>query len=318
MNTIPLIFNERQIDTVILGGKEPMNNVKMNVGIILLNGGGSHYRIHMLETLMKGGYSSIVSVETDRDNYNIEDFVQRFPCVKFVVPLEEVTTGDMINISMREVDADYVLVIRDTLVFEEDMITPRLFQKLTEYEPYCIVPRLNTSTQFSIPVWFSPSVANSVFSVNSSSIISDGVPTLYPFDYIGLYNKKKFIQLGGYDYTIKSPYWQNLDLSFRAWLWGERITLSTGFNLSYGDDFPSEDNTATQDSRRFYLKNLMPRYIEDHGIVLRRSFFLFWLHSSCGFFEALSQFSDAKQWVEKNKYRFRRDAAFLVEKWGNI
>ena len=36
------------------------------------------------------------------------------------------------------------------------------------------------------------------------------------------------------------------------------------------------------------------------------------------FFESLSQFGDARYWVEKNKYRFRFDAPYLVENWGKL
>ncbi len=318
MNTIPLIFNQRQINRTVLGGTEPMPSVQMRVSAILLNSSGSHYRIQMIENLLKCGFESIVSIEHDPENYNIEDFARRFPAVKFIVPLESVTDGDLINVGMSEVKSDYVLVLRDSLVINADILTKRLSETLTSANQYCVVPRLTASDAPSFPVLFAPSVKKSKLDVISSSAVSDGVPTLYPLDFIALYNRQKFIQLGGFDYTITAPYWQNLDLAFRSWLWGEKTTLSTVFSLSYSSLPPAADITPNQGSSRFYLKNLVPHFENDHGVIARSSFLVYLPRSSCGFFEAVSQFADARSWVSKNKYRFRCDAPYLVENWGKL
>ena len=318
MNTIPLIFNQRQINRTVLGGKERMPSVQLDIAVLLLNTEGSHYRIQTLENLSKCGFKSIVSFEPTSENYNLDDLSHRFPFVKFIVPLEPETDGDLINIGMSEVDADYVLVIRDSLSFAPGALTPRIAEKLVAEKPYCVVSRLICPSAPGFPIVFSPSVENSVLDVETESVISDGRPTLYPYDYIGLYNRQTFIQLGGYDYTITAPYWQNLDLSFRAWLWGEKITISTVFTLSCQDEPVPEDNTANLSSSRFYLKNLLPEFADDHGVIPRSSFWVFLRRSGCGFFETLRQFNDARYWVDKNKYRFRRDAAYIVEHWGTL
>ena len=169
----------------------------------------------------------------------------------------------------------------------------------------------------SFPVLFSPSIKHAALEVLATSVVSDGLPNLFPFDHIGLYNRQKFINLGGFDYTIENSYWQNLDFAFRAWLWGEEIVFSTAFSISYSAEIPVMDNSASCFSNRFYLKNLVPRFYEDHGAIPSMSFFAFWGSSSCGFFEARARFNEAREWVSQNKYRFKRDALDLVENWGN-
>jgi hypothetical protein len=316
MNTIPSIFNERQINRTVLGGTEKCNNVQMPVSVILLNSSGSHFRIQMLENILKCGFESVISMEKDPQNYNIENFSRRFPSVQFIIPLEETTDGDLINIGMAEVKSDYVLVLRDTLHLPPAFLLPRLALRILHDGQYCIVPRLISDGGQGLPVQFIPSVARSRLSVTPSVTVTDGMPTLYPFDYIGLYNRRKFIQLGGFDYTIIAPHWQNLDLSFRAWLWGEQITLSTSFQLAYAVEAPEADSTINLSHTRFYLKNLVPRYKVDHGIVPKSAFFVFLPRSGCGFFETVNQFRDVDSWVKKNKFRFRMDAKYLVENWG--
>ena len=68
MNTIPLIFNERQINRTILGGRESPPDVKLPLGVLLLNGKGSQFRSAVLERLLKMGFEQIVSLEKNHEN----------------------------------------------------------------------------------------------------------------------------------------------------------------------------------------------------------------------------------------------------------
>lgn len=316
MNTIPSVFNEREISRLVVGGKELCPNIRMDAAVVLVNSSWSPSRVKTLDTLLSMGFSQVVSIERSHENYNIEDFSHRFPSVKFIAPLENVTDGDLVNIAMNETSCEYVLILRDTLEIKSDLMTPSLFSKLTQDKPFCVCPRLTMQDGVSFPIVFRPSSSKSVFAVESTQKVTDRIENLYPFDFIGLYNRKKFIMLGGYDYTIESNYWQNLDLAFRSWLWGEVTIISTSFPISYGLELPKEDSTANQYSNRFYLKNLVPRFVRGQGEISWSSFFLFLPRSSCGFFEALNQFKDAKRWVKENRFRFRLDAVTLVEKWG--
>jgi hypothetical protein len=315
MNTIPLIFNEKQINRTVIGGRIPSSDVTMDVSVILINSSGSHFRTQTLETLSKCGFASIVSMEPDFGNFNIEEVSRRLPAVKFIIPLEKATDGDMINIGMSEVKSSYVLVLRDSLYISSGILQPRLAERLTAGNSYCIVPRLLDSSKNSLPVQFSPAAHRGHLTIVPSTVITDGVHTLYPFDFVGLYNRLKFIQLGGFDYTITSPYYQNLDLALRSWLWGETTTLSTTFLFSYNAGVPVEDTTADLTYLHFYLKNLLPRLRFDHGVITNTSFITFLAHSSCGFFEAHRQFRDAQHWVNTNKFRFRTDIQHLIENW---
>ena len=318
MNTIPLIFNERQINRAVLGGKDSPSEIKLPVGLLLLNGKGSQFRSAILEKLIKMGFEQIVSVEKNHENYNINELSRKFPSVKFVIPLEKVNEGELINIGMSEFSCDNVLLFRDNLKIEGELISPRVLERIEELKILCTSPRLTCGSITNFPLIFSPTVRGSTFDVFASSSISDGLKTLYPLDNIGIYNRKKFIELGGFDYTISSMHWQTLDFFMRAWLWGEKVLISTLYSFSYEDDFPVENLTANLSYGRFFLKNLLPRFDEDHGVIPKSSFFVYLLRSGCGLIESCRQFCDARNWVSKNKYRFKIDAKYLVENWGKI
>lgn len=316
MSTIPSIFNEHQINMLVLGGTEAVPNVRLNIAAVVLNKGWSQFRTQAVENLAKCGFSEIIFVEADSQNYNLENFASRYPFVKFIVPLEEATDGEFINIAAGEIKSDFFLVLRDSLDFSHGILSPTLSKSLENFGAFCVAPRL-LSEEMAFPILYSPEIHKGIMRLAATSTVSDGLPDLMPFDYIGLYNREKFIAFGGFDYTIRQSYWQNLDLSFRAWLFGEKIILSTAFCLNYSGKFPALDTTPSQDSNRFYLKNLVPRFYDDHGSIPRSSFFSFLRSSSCGFFEAKRQFKEARRWVDKNKYNFKRDVIDLVENWSS-
>lgn len=314
MNSIPLTFSEHQIVRTILGGRENTDPNALNLSVILLNNSGSHFKLHVFENLLECNFKQIISVEHNSSNFT-DDVSKKYPMIKFIVPQEETTDGELINIAMSEITSDYVLVIRDSLYIPSGFILPHLAERLTKDGIYCIVPRLFDEKKNSIACTFNPSAENTHFKVESSVGMTDGMKTLYPFDYIAIYNREKFIQLGGFDWTIKSPYWQNLDLALRSWLWGEETRLTSLLQFTYISEPPIEDRSWNLDYLRYYLKNELPKIKMEQGYIKKSSFIIFLNRSSCGFLEARRQFKEAKNWVFKNKFRYKMDLQTFVENW---
>ncbi len=315
MSFIPSTFDEHQINMTVLGGKVNDSPDALNISVILLNSSASHLKLNVFENLLGCHFRSIISVEHDSTNYSIEDISKKFPDIKFFLPLEKVSDGELINLAMAEIDADYVLVLRDTLYIPSGVLLANLAERLLAEDIYCLVPRLMDKNKNGLYTLFTPGAEKSHFVIDYSSFVTDGKKTLYPKDYIGLYNRKKFIQLGGYDYTIQSAYWQNLDLSMRSWLWGEQTKLTTMLQFSYIDEPPVEDKTINRDYLRYYLKNEAPKYKNQAGYIKKSSFMKFLFLSSCGYLEAKRQFKAASVWVEKNKYRFKCDLQTFIHEW---
>lgn len=315
MNTIPSTFDEHQISRTVIGGIENYAEDSLNISVILLNNSGSHFKIPMFENLLKCNFQSIISVEHNPNNFSIDDVSKKFPQIKFIVPQEKSTDGELINIAMSEIKSDYALVIRDSLYIPSGIILTNLASRLTKDGIFCVVPRLMDSHKNAIYCQFLPEIEKNKFVVESSTSVGDGVPTLYPFNNIALYNREKFIQLGGYDYSIQTPYWQSLDLGLRAWLWGEETKLTTMLQFSYLDEIPIEDKTVNLDYLRYYLKNELPKMKLDQGIIKNSAFFKFYRNSSCGFMEARKQFKEAKSWVYKNRFKFKKCLETLIQEW---
>ena len=315
MSFIPSTFDEHQINMTLIGGKENKSPDALNISVILINSSASHLKLNVFENLLGCNFRSIISVEHDSSNYSIEDISKKFPDIKFLIPLEKASDGELINLAMSEIDADYVLVLRDSLYIPSGVVLTNLADRLTSSKIYCVVPRLLDKNKNGLYTLFTPGAEKSHFVIDSSSYVTDTKKTIYPKDYIALYNRKKFIQLGGFDHTIKTPYWQNLDLAVRSWLWGEETKLTTMLQLSYIDEPSIDDRTINQDYLKYYLKNEAPKYKNQAAYIRNTSFLKFLFRSSCGYLEAKRQFDAAKQWVEKNKYQFKMDLQTFIKDW---
>ncbi|MBQ3798840.1 MAG: hypothetical protein II837_00970 [Treponema sp.] len=302
----------------ILGGMEEPSRILMDVSCIVIKRTVNQYRSQVLRNLLACGFKKIVSVEILNPAFNTETLSLDFPEVKFVRAHGKMSDGDLVNLGMGEIDTPYALVLHDDLCVQDFRFSRSLAQKLSDFGIFCVAARLLNNERQGIPVRFTPNVRNSVFDVESSLSVVDKSMTLYPFDLAGFYNVGTFKSLGGFDHTIESPYWQEIDLFFRAWLWGEKILLSSAFTLSFFDELPASDRTADISYLKFFLKNLLPDFRRDHGELSLSSFPSFKSRSRCGMSEALGLFNAARDWVRLNRFRFKTDAVSLLEAWGKV
>lgn len=299
----------------ILGGMEESSRILMDVSCIVIKRTVNQYRGQVFRNLLACGFKKIISVETFNPAFNTESLSNDFPEVKFVRAHGRMNDGELVNLGMGEVDSPYALVLHDDLCVQNFKFSRTLVQKLVECRIFCVAARLLNTDRQGIPVRFTPKVKSMVFDVESSLAVVDKALTLYPFDLAGFYDVNTFRLLGGFDYTIEAPYWQEMDLFFRAWLWGEKIQLSSAFTLEFFDELPVSDRTANISYLQFYLKNLLPNFRRDHGEISLASFPSFKMRSHCGLNEAFRLFCRARDWVKLNRFRFKRDAVSLLENW---
>jgi hypothetical protein len=145
--------------------------------------------------------------------------------------------------------------------------------------------------------------------------LKEGVPSLYPFDGIGIYDRDRFIRLGGFDPSIKNFYWQLMDFGFRSSLWGEEIAATQLIKLSYEGTIPQEDSSASGGGHRFFLKNQAPVFRGDYAHIPLRRFSAYYKRRGGDLLVAWREFSAARNWVRINRYRFVSDARTIAERW---
>ena len=95
----------------------------------------------------------------------------------------------------------------------------------------------------------------------------------------------------------------------------KRAKLTAMLQFSYIEDPSVDDKTINLDYLKYYLKNEVPKYKQQQAFIKKISFFKFFFRSSCGLLEAKRNFKAARQWVNKNKYRFKMDLQTFIQEW---
>ncbi|MCL1813714.1 MAG: hypothetical protein FWG29_09365, partial [Treponema sp.] len=238
--------------------------------------------------------------------------------VRFILLHEKITTGESINLAAAELAGPYFLVLWNDY---------RLFNginasKMVEYlggQRLCTVPTVQ-NPRFEIlhtiasPVYYKNPRGGAIKTLPEAPV-RENQSTLYPYDWLGFYDKERFLRLGGFDRDIIHPHWQLMDFGFRSYLWDEELRSTQIIRLIHDNTLLPEDSTTEGSYRLFYLKNLAPEWRSDHAYLPLRCFPGYLAKSGWDLPSAWTEFSRERKWVISNQNRFRRDARTLTELW---
>jgi len=285
------------------------------VGVLLLNRGGRLFKPELFQEYYRLGLTTVVSVENPSNVFDMESVAKNYPYVTFIMPHRRVTTGDLINIGIEEIHAQYVFVM-----WTDISIMPGGLPRSMEFDedttpPLCLVPSIFLDSREGMPTLSAPALEKNRLRVLLIKPESKEQLSLYPYDYCGIYSKERFLLLGGYDSHIRSAYWQKLDFGFRSYLWGERIVSMPGLRCGYSGTHEGEDVTPDTGYKRFFLKNLAIEFKGDAGILPWSRFFSYLPMNRLRLLSSYREFKEVRNWVEKNTYRYTRDARSVTELW---
>jgi hypothetical protein len=324
MNTIPSTFNSTVSSYTAVGGSERAASTGLSA--IVLNRGGRYPRRTFFQELEKTGFDYIISVE-DAERYDVEELSARFPFVRFILLKETLNPGGQINLAAAEITSPLFFVLWNDLSILHSGGAGRMADRLCcaiedirsgnpgPTRRLCTTPVIQNSRFETLPTLIVPVLDRGSVRAEFSATQREGSPTVFPFDGVGIYDRDRFIKLGGFDITLESLYWQLMDFGFRAHLWGEEIRSTQHVRLSYNGRIPVSDSTADESYRRFYLKNLAPVFRGDGAEIPFRRFFPYFFRSGKDPFMAWADFKEALSWIRTNRYRFRKDARALIELW---
>jgi len=339
MNTIPITFNQAMPSYSGMGGAG--RGASTGLSAVLLHRGARYPRQTLFREMERAGFDYVISVEDPGEHYDLEELSQLFPFVRFILPQGPVNLGDRVNMAVSELDKMAVgfsnpqdprsnplfFVLWNDLRIINGVDAAKIAQWLrrspeeereSPYRRLCTAPVIQNSQMEALPVQISPlAFRRGIRTVNDVPDVpaKEGVPSLYPYNGVAVYDRRRFMALGGFDGSLSSPYWQLMDFGFRAHLWGEQIRISSMVRLSFEGDMTPEDSTADESYRRFYLKNVAPVFRGDSSYLPFRRFLPYLLRAGVGPLAAWADFQEGRRWVEANQSRFRGDARTLLDLW---
>jgi hypothetical protein len=313
-----------------VGGTERQGSTGLSA--VLLNRRGILFRRGIFQEMEKAGFDYVISLESARERYDVEDLSSRFPFVRFVLIPGGLSFGEQINLGASEVSSPLFFVLWNDLKIitggGADRMAERLSLpleelkkaegKISQFRRLCTVPWLLNSRFETHPTLVAPAVYRKNVRTLVFAPRREGLPSLYPFEGVGIYDRERFIDLGGFDPRIRNPYWQLMDFGFRAHLWGEEISVTQHIKLSSDGPVAVEDSTIDDSYRRFYLKNIAPIFRENMAHLPWRRFPAYLANSNWDLFGAWEEFNEARRWVKDNRKRWKRDARTLNDFWEDV
>jgi hypothetical protein len=317
MSTTPTTFRKRRASYTVIGGPraDRIRKITSPLAVVLLARGGRFYRQELLEALQEHPWAEVLSIEGPGSAYDLQPLSQRYPEVRFLLLQEQASAGERINLGIAEARSPLVLVLWSDMKPEPWVFGEEARRQALRQERLCIVPQLKGGGGEVLPSLQIPAWIKGRLKMLPWKPAQEGMKSLFPYDYCGLYSSRKFRQLGGYDSWMANPYWQKLDFGFRAFLWGETICCQPRFQVTYATDPPAEDSTPDPSYKAFFLKNLAVQYNGELGLLPWSQLPRYVLKSDSGFLYALREFREVRRWVYENRYRFKGEASSLISRW---
>lgn len=318
MSTIHLTSKPINTDYTVIGGAkiDREKREKRGLSIVLLNRGGRPFRRDLFDELTGLGALEVISIEPSTVSYDLELLTRKHSELRFILLNNDVSSGERVNIGMKEAAGQYVFVLWNDMHLKASSISSRVIEKISERENLCTVPLLQNNKNETIPSCFAPAFKKGGgIEVIPLNAVRKDMAAIYPFDYCGIYDSEKFLLTGGFDPAIINPFWQKMDFGFRSHMWGEKILANTAIKINYQNEVPFEDTTVDIYYKIFFLKNLSLRYTGDAGYLPMARFIAYWLGTGGSFFSSLKQYRLTRKWVKLNKYRFKSDARRITEFW---
>ncbi|MDR2865430.1 MAG: hypothetical protein LBV68_07470 [Spirochaetaceae bacterium] len=346
MNIIPTTFNDKNKKRLaaslienpvpaytVVGGNEHRGS--SGVSAILLNRGVRYPRRSLFYELGKAGFDYVVSVEGPNEHYDLDELSRLFPFVRFILLSETVNIGEQINIAVSEIKSPLFFVLWNDLkilyggtaakIAERIVLPPEKVvhdnEKKRWYKRLCTIPVFQNPEFETLPTASGPLMIKKKFEIARFSPGKEDMPSLYPYDAVGIYDRERFLDLGGFDTEIKSEHWQLLDFGFRAWLWGEQIRCTQLIRLRYEGFKKIEDTTYDESYWHFFLKNLSPvlRCNTDtkelYAHLPLKNFFTFLFKAGQGPLNAAHYFLNARHWVYEHRLNWKTSAKALTQEW---
>jgi hypothetical protein len=299
----------------VVGGTERAASTGLSA--VLLNRGGRYPRRTLFQELEKAGFDYIVSMEGSRERYDLEDLSGRFPFVRFILMKENACPGEQINLAVSELSSPLFFVLWNDYRLFNGINARRIAELFLENGGgrICTVPVIQNSRFEVLHTVNTPLYYRRTLRALPELPERENQPSLFPHDWVGIYDRERFLRLGGFDAELQSPHWQLMDFGFRAHLWDEEIRSTQLVRMVYDGEVRPADSTADDSYRLFYLKNLAPVFRGDHGHLPLRRFPSYLAKSGWDILSAWGEFSRERRWVWENRSRFRGDARTLTDMW---
>ena len=220
--------------------------------------------------------SEIWIVDNDSADDSLNFCQQKFPSVRFeALKVNKVLAS--YNIAVSRCTTDVVVFLNNDVIVEENFLQPLIAQLTANTEVFAVAPCVRTfppnseaqvETEAEIPNWTNGMIRGTRHNATSAAY------TWYTHGGAMACDRRKFLELNGFDELYLPGYYEDVDLSWRAWKHGWTCLyepLSTVYHAG-GSSFGRSEKVKTLILRNeflFHWKNLRsPSFLAGHVVNL--------------------------------------------------
>ncbi len=277
----------KNISYLISSHKKMLLFQEEGIGILLLHN-TSKKNISMEIAIRE--YSKIshsILYVTNMDGSMVNEHIQnQFPSVSFLCVKKEmskkekdISIGSLINILFKEMQIPTIFVSWTDI--DPFGISTSLFTKYEQEMPLCISPVFEDKNGEFIPTAYDAKINNVTMSIKTRNTYLEHTNTFIPYKFIGIYNRKKMISLGGFEEDIHNPFLQLLEFSLRAYVKGERMQVNSFYrvrDILFSSFFNKKRNQhcdfkdiLSMPSKHSFLLSLFPLFLKNCWNALKRN-----------------------------------------------
>lgn len=246
------------------GDTQPRNDA---ASVVIPNWNGrdllEKYLPSVIEALSDNPRNEIVVVDNGSTDGSAAFLRERFPCVKVLALPENLGFGGGSNAGFREASNDIVVLLNSDMRVDRGFLAPLLagFSDEKVFAVSCQIffsdpKKLREETGLTQAWW-----AGGQLRVRHR--MDAAVTDLYPCFYGGggscAFDRRKFLELGGFDHLLRPFYLEDTDLGFMAWKRGWKVLYQP-------------QSIVFHEHRGTIGKKFSPEYIQG---VLKKNFVLF-------------------------------------------
>ena len=253
MNTIHAISNEELYNVPYTISGKYISNMKAyaSVGMILLHDvNKKHVFIDKALQEYTELYSDKIICACSDGSMVCESVQSMFPNVCFFSMKNQNSIGEMLNAMFIEIQTDLVFVSWSDI--HPHGISTRALLQSKEDIPICIAPVFEDEAGHLIPVVNKPVLDKRGISICTNADVVFSPYTFVPYDFVGIFNRKKMLAMQGFDCSISDSRWQLCDFAIRAYALGEYIRFSSYYRVKR-----NQEKKQKKQFRRNYMYHLV-------------------------------------------------------------
>jgi len=217
---------------------------------------------HLLKAMyFAGGNHEIIVVDDGGTDNTVSFLKSRYPQIRTIKLPKNYGFARACNIASKESKNPILLFLNNDIKVTKDFLIP-LIEPFKEEDIFAVSPKIIADRDKFIESIHETTFTSGYFCnrrINWDSI--EKINSLFPISFASgaalAVDKDKFFELGGFDEIFHPYYWEDVDLSYRAWKKGWRVIYHPGSVVFHQRGATIGDGSLKPEVDQIFLRNMI-------------------------------------------------------------